>query len=141
MLRIIVLVAIVLANILTVVGCALPLSDTDSRPTTAELSDAAEFFSINSKRISGTGCYVFAGLVFCVVEQTVSRNKLPAAKIKAPHLALALLRKSYPKLPASFILESNLVENTYDDASSLHRYVIAYRLNDVETAMTEAHTP
>ncbi len=121
-------------------GCTL-FSNGANSPTTVELSDAAEYFSLNCKGVSGTGCHVFAGLVFCVVEQRVPRVNLPAAKVKAPHLALALLRKSYPKIPSKITLESNLVENTYDDASSLHRYVIAYRLKDVEAAIAEAQTP
>ena len=126
---------------LVIAGCSSSSSSGATATAPVDLSDATIVFEAKSKGIAGTGCYEFAGLVFCVVEQKVPRRRLAEARGRAPHIAVGLLRKSYPNLSSKLRLESNLVENTYDDEALLHRYVIAYRLADVAAAVEEESCP
>lgn len=102
------------------------------------LLDSCDRYEKFENRMNTSGCYEFAGLIFCVVEQNVTRDKLQSAKIKAPHLAVALLRKSYLNLPQKITLKSNIVENGYDDTRRKHRYVIAYRLSEVKEILRQS---
>ncbi len=91
--------------------------------------DATEIY--DSSPSAAQGVYSYQGLVFVIVVIDTNKEKILFLEETALLRAKVLLKRKFPLLPASFVLDNRQMENDLDDDTGIYRYAVVFRQSDI----------